>query len=244
MSRSAAHRPTWTSSGRHRCAAGIFLLDLGSAATVGALSELTRGEDEAGAPAGRATVRRRAGPCHLVAAAGQQPSHEGVGVPHLAGTQFVAAPREGRYARHEVKQVPGPLRVLAEDLGAVDGIRHVRYGARTPTADLVPEELRVAQPAGPDRAFLHDAAVGGLGSPHRAHLDHEAVAADLHLQSGVVEVLNGPMIVTGRQGLEQATVRSYEVTAGAQRQPVQQHARWLEASSRACGHCSLTPTPS
>ena len=91
-------------------------------------------------PSGCVAVGRYADGVGVVAAAGQEPGDQGVGVPHLARVQLVAAPRGGRKGGSEVEQPPSPVDIGAHVLGAGDRFGDVGDDAVAPAADLVAEK--------------------------------------------------------------------------------------------------------
>jgi hypothetical protein len=76
----------------------------------------------------------------VVAAAGQEPGDQGVGVPHLPRVQLVAAPGDGRERGHKVEQLLGPGDVGPRALRTGDRLGDVGDDAVAPAPDLVAEK--------------------------------------------------------------------------------------------------------
>jgi hypothetical protein len=141
-----------------------------------------------------------------VIAAGKEPGRQRVGVPHVAGTQLVAAPCQRRHPRHEFQQSPRTGDVLADLAGTGDGFRDVWNDAVAPESDLIAKECGATEPARPNWTLPHHAPVGCFVSPHGGHFDDVTLVADADLERGVVEVANAPMLMTGDECLEEAAV--------------------------------------
>ena len=91
----------------------------------------------------------------------------------------------------------------------------------------------MTKPAGSDCAAAYDPALGDLATPRGGLLDHHAVASEVNLECGVVEILNRAVFVVRNECLKQSAVRADEAATGAQRQPVQQHYRFLRHPGKA-----------
>jgi len=95
--------------------------------------------------------------------------------------------------------------------------RDVRDDAVVPAPDLVSEQSRPAQPRQGDGALAHHTPLGFGVAPHRRHLDDVAVAAELDLQGGVVEVEGSAVFAPCDGRLIEAPVPAHAAhAAGAQ----------------------------
>ena len=200
------------------------------------------GDGEPCVPSGCATTRWWPDGVGVVAAAGEQPGCQRVGVPHLAGASFVATPGEEGAGRDQLEHRAGHDAVGADAPGAVDRGYRVRNGAVAPAADLVAEQPRTAPGRRTDRPFGGDPAVGGSQGPHRCHLDGVGMVVQLHDQGRVVEV-QGRAVSTGRGERlvgTAAAAHALAPTAGPERQPVQVHAG---DAPRAWVRCHGEPAP-
>jgi hypothetical protein len=97
--------------------------------------------------------------------------------------------------------------------GAEDSRPPRRRRGWLPLASSGPRSGRAAiVPAtGAPGAFAHDAAVRGVGAPHRSQLDHEPALTGTHLDCGMVEVDGLAVPVPRGDPLEDATVAAHRV---------------------------------
>src|SRR5271166_6660963 len=190
---------------------------------------LPPGYDQPGRPSGGPPAGRDLDRIGAVAAAGYQPGGQGVGVPHLARVEFIAAPGDRREGGNQVQQPPSPAVVGIEMLRAGDGLGDVRDHAVLPAPDLVAEESRVAQPRQAHGAFADHAAIWCAVAPGRCHLDGTACAAEVHRQRGMIQVAYLAMLPAGHDRLEDPAVPAHATgrLSRAQRQPVQVYPSWV-----------------
>ncbi len=207
--------------------------------------------DESGRPSWRAAVAGRRNGVNTVAAAGEKPGREGVGVPHVTRCLLVPAPGAGREVRHEVQQTPGVLLVAAESLSASDGIRQIRDDAVTPAVDLVAEERRAAEDLESHGTDGDHAAVPRRQPPPWSHFDHVSSSDDKDLEGRVIERAALAMMVPCRDRLVQAPTPAHEARgfASAEWEPEQidvgrrqrvTHRQSLAGSSAGTGAYSKT----
>ena len=111
--------------------------------------------------------------------------------------------------------------IVAQSLGAFDGLGEVWDVPAAPTADLVAEYPKSACPATADGAFSDDASLRAAQVWDRCLLDDERRLWDSDLESGVVEVARRAPLQPRRECLVDAPVKSDEVPTGAEGQPVQ-----------------------
>src|SRR5689334_20872487 len=97
-------------------------------------------DDKPSGPPGGTAVGGHADGAGVVAAAGQEPGDQGVGVPHLTRMQLIAAPRGGRKGGSKIEQPPSPEDTGAQVLRAGDRLGNVGDDAVAPAADLVAEK--------------------------------------------------------------------------------------------------------
>lgn len=100
------------------------------------------------------------------AAAGDQPGDDGVGVPHIAGLELVAAPHRPRYLGGQSQDAHSMVRVGAEALRTLDRFDEIRDAAVAPAADLVTEQPKPSRAAHPDRALGNNTAFRSALVPH------------------------------------------------------------------------------
>jgi hypothetical protein len=171
----------------------------------------------AGGPPGRAAARRRADPCRVEPGALEQPSHDRVGVPHVAGADLVAAPDERRDLWREREDPGGDGRIVRAAPRALDRLRDIRDRPVAPPAHLVAEDPQPAGEARPDGP-LRD---GAAARVHRRHLDHPPAVGQGDLERRVVEVAARPVRRPCGDRLVDAPVEAHDVPARAERQPVE-----------------------
>jgi len=139
-------------------------------------------------------MRRWADRGGVVAAAGQQPCDQRVGVPHVAGPPFVAAPGQLGDARYEIQQLLRADRIPANEAGTANGLGNIRDHTVTPAPDLIAERCEPAEPRKANRALADHATVGGAVRPCGSHLDSESIAVQLYFERRVVEILGGAVL--------------------------------------------------
>jgi hypothetical protein len=159
--------------------------------------------------------------------AGDQPGDHRVRVPHLARAELVAAPHRRRHLGDEREQPSRRDLIVAEALRPVDRLRGVGDDAVAPATDLVAKEPEDAGYATADRPLGDDAAFVAVAPWDRRHLDHEPPLRYTHLECGVVQVTAFSPPEPSRNPLEDTPVEPNDVTARAQRQPVEVDARDL-----------------
>jgi len=111
--------------------------------------------------------------------------------------------------------------IVAQSLGAFDGLGDVWDVPTPPTADLIAEYPKSACPATANRAFSDDASLRAAQVWDRCLLDDERCLWDSDLESGVVEVERSAPLQPRHKCLVDATVESDEAPTGAEGQPVQ-----------------------
>ena len=110
----------------------------------------TTGRDhKAGMPSRRVTAVWSVDRFGSQAAAGDQPGGQRIGVPHFAGTEFVASPDRRRDLRNQVEYSPREVCVVGESVETVDGFSHVGDDAAWPAAPFVAEDPEPPGPAAP-----------------------------------------------------------------------------------------------
>lgn len=139
-------------------------------------------DDQAGRPSGRAAKGGWLETVSVVTTAGEQPSDQGVRVPHVSRLEFITTPGGGRKGGDQFQHPPRANHIGTQVLWASHGFGHVRDAAVPPPPDLVAEDPRVTQPWKANRAFGHHTSIGLLVAPRRGHLDHEAIRAEMHFQ--------------------------------------------------------------
>ena len=145
------------------------------------------GEVKPGIPTGSATTGGRADCGDLDTAAGDQPSDDGVRVPHLARSRLRRAPTS-RVGTSAPVAAAGCDEGPAESPRAFDRLVDVRYGAVVPAAHLVSEDPPPTGPAAGNRALRDDAPLRAAPVPHGCLLDDEAALRHAHHERGVVEI--------------------------------------------------------
>ena len=171
-------------------------------------------------PAWRPPPGRRFDRLDVEAAAGDQPRDERVGVPHVAGSQLVAAPHGRRYVRHQFEEPSRAVGIVAEPARALDGLGDVRDDPVPPAAHLIAEEPQASRDGRANRTLGDHTTSGGVVDWNRGHLDHEPALRHASLQRRVVEVAHTTTAECRRHGFEQAPVQPHRPTAGPERQPV------------------------
>ena len=203
-------------------------------------------DQPSGVPAGRAPSERGSDRLDLDSCAREQPRHDGVRVPHLAGPELVASPYGRRNRRREVEQTPREFGIAGQAGRAFHRLREVRYHALAPAPDLVAKDAQAASPACADRPFSNDPALVAALISHGSHLDHEALVAGSHLERRVVQRVRRPPLESRRHCLVDATVEADRVTPRAERQPVQvdagvdRHGRAAVRAGRLESRCHIS----
>ena len=154
------------------------------------------------------------------AAALEYPRDDRIRIPTSRLWRADRAPRQGR-ARTLPIEHPVCTRIRAQANRAFDGLGDVGYDAVAPAAHLVAEEPQTPGPAIADGASSDDSALGAVAVRDRCLLDHEASLRHAHLERGVVEVADRVDGGSTPSRLEDAAVEADEVSARAERQPVE-----------------------
>src|SRR6056297_1470371 len=156
--------------------------------------------DETCVPPRRAPSGGRADPGRVDARAHQQPRHQRVRVPHVAGTQLVTPPHHRGDVGHQRDHPPCEIRVAAQHHRSAHCGGHIRNRPAEPAAHLVPEQPRPSERTSPDGAFGNDTALAPL-RPHRRHLHSGHCALDTHHEGGVEQLAARPVGTSGGQRL-------------------------------------------
>lgn len=98
----------------------------------------------------------------------------------------------------------------------LDGLVDVRDMPAGPHPQLVPEQTEVSRPAGPDRAFANDTALGAVDITDRSGLDDVPRVGQTNLECRVVEVECRPPLESRLECLVDLTVQPDEMSAGSE----------------------------
>ena len=192
---------------------------------------LATGDAAAGLPARRAAAARWTRRSEPNATADDEPRDERVRVPHLACSQFIAAPDRCRHFWHELQEPLGKERVDRQPSWALDRLVDIRDHPVTPAPDLVAEDAQRPSPAAADRAFGDDAAQNPVFVGDRCHFDRRTSRPALHHQGRVVEIAGRPLSEPGCHSLEDTSVHPDRAAPGTERKPVE-----IDGSPRLAGN--------
>ena len=182
---------------------------------------LTLGEHQAGDPSRGPASARRLNVLHGVTRARKQPCNQGVRVPHLAGSELVTTPSQGRCRTQHAQHPLNPVRVVSNPHWAFDRLGDVREGASGPAPNFVAEEAESAEPPCSNRPLTNDTAVALRDVPDRPHFDRVGDATRVGHETSVIEIQRRPVLSRRRQPLVHASVPAHDLAARTEREPVQ-----------------------
>ena len=189
---------------------------------------VTRGEPPRCRPASPARAPRPGpGPPSIsTPAADERPRDHGVGVPHLAGAAARRDPHTGVGTPGSTSSTRASHgRIVADPDRPAHGRVQVGDPPAEPTADLVAEHPPPPEPREPDRPTRHHAAAIPVRVGDRSLLDDVAPLGHPDDQRRVEQIAPGTTVPPRTHGLEDAAAPAHHVGVGAERDPVQIHAR-------------------
>jgi hypothetical protein len=173
------------------------------------------GNNESSTPPRCASTRWDVDRFGVEAAACDQPRDERVGVPHLAGTLFVAAPHGRGHEGHQVKQPPRRTWIVRQPAWTLHRLAYVWNNAVPPTAHFVAEDPEAPCPAASDRTLGNHPALHAVAVRDRRLLDHEPPLRHPHHKRRVVEVARRPPPQPRRQRLEDSSIQPDGIPPGS-----------------------------
>lgn len=164
---------------------------------------LALGDGPAGVPSRCPATVGRLVTSRIKPGASENPRRHGVGVPHLAGAEFVATPDGCWKERDQVEELTREGVVVGDAYGARDRRGDIGDHAVTPSVDLVSEGPERPQPPCPDGAFGdHATILWAARARDRGHLNDERSLRGGRDESGVVQVASRPPLQERAQRFE------------------------------------------
>ena len=146
------------------------------------------GDRQSGVPPRRSTMSRWVDRRDIDSAALQDPRHDGVGVPHLARVELVAAPYRGRYRWQQIEDSSGNVDVASHADGTPDCLIDIGNLPVPPAPDLVTEDSKTLQAPQSDWTLRHDTSPFAVQIRNWCLFDREVPSGRGENERRVVEI--------------------------------------------------------